>query len=106
MTAKNVLLQPRSNGDALQVFNLILCPALSAFCFWHAFKGKNPLLGKSEQHTSLMLGLLSLIVGVGLMFAWQKYHHNAPELFTAFVFYAAAGFFFRQALQERQLGGG
>jgi len=103
MTVKNMFSPARSHFSALHAFNLVSCPVVSALCFWHTFKGRNPLLGKSEEDTSLSLGALSLIIGAGVTFAWLKYNHNAPQLLTALVFYAAAAFFFRLGLQERRL---
>jgi hypothetical protein len=86
---------------ALHYFVLIVCPILAVCCVWHAFKGKRPLLGRSELHTSLMLGSLSLLLAVGPTLAWLSYHFPAPSVLVAVLFSATAAFFFMHAIRER-----
>lgn len=95
------IFSPVQSHGALHIFDLILCSTGSAYCFWHAFKGRRALLGKSEKDTSLFLGALSLIGAVVLTFARFRYPYHPPELLIAFAFYAAATFFFSQASRER-----
>ena len=90
------------HGIVLHNFNLVLLPAVSALCFWHAFMGRRPLLGKSEVDTSVWLGALSLMIAGVLTFIGLRYRHQALEFLFAVLFYAAAAFYFREALQERR----
>jgi hypothetical protein len=73
----------------------------SALCFWHAFMGRRPLLGRSEIHTSIFLGILSLLLAAGHTFLAARYGHKTFTLLTAALFYVAAMFYFREALRER-----
>jgi hypothetical protein len=106
MMLKNVFFPMRSRIDPLHIFTLIVGAWLFARCAWHAFNGRGPLLGKSEQQSSIVLGLVSLILGVGVTLAWLKHHHIAPQFLTAVVLFVASAFFFRQALRERRLSTG
>jgi hypothetical protein len=88
------------HGVVLHNFNLVLLPAVSALCFWHTFMGRRPLLGRSEIHTSIFLGILTLLLALGETFLAARYGHKTFNLLTATLFYAAAVFYFREALQE------
>jgi cytochrome bd-type quinol oxidase subunit 2 len=101
MTAKNVFLPARSPASTLHISTLVLCPVVSAICFWHAFQGGQPLLGKSEEHTSVFLGALSTIMALGIAGAWLRHHQPVFQLLTAVVFGVAAVFFFSRARRER-----
>jgi hypothetical protein len=92
----------RSQPPALHKFNLVLLPVVSGLCFWHAFMGRRPLLGRSEIHTSIFLGILSLLLAAGHTFLAARYGHKTFSLLTATLFYAAAIFYFREALRERR----
>ena len=92
----------QSHAVALHNFNLVLLPVVSALCLWHAFMGRRPLLGKSEFDTSVWLGALSLMIAGVLTFIGLRYRHQALEFLFAVLFYAAAAFYFREALQERR----
>ncbi len=100
MAVKTMFLQ--SHATALHNFNLVLFPVLSALCFWHTFMGRRPLLGRSEVDTSIWLGALSLIIAGVLTFIGLKYRHQALQFLFAVLFYAAAAFYFREALRERR----
>jgi hypothetical protein len=91
-----------SHVVALHTFNLVLLPVVSVLCIWHAFMGRRPLLGRSEIHTSVFLGVLSLLMAGGFTFLGLNYRHQALQFLFAVLFYAAAAFFFWKALQERQ----
>jgi len=92
-----------SHVVALHTFNLVLLPVVSALCFWHAFMGRRPLIGKREVGSSIWLGAVSLIPAGGFTFIVLEYRHQAVESFLfAGLFYAAAVFYFHQALQERR----
>jgi hypothetical protein len=86
---------------ALHYFVLIVCPILTVCCVWHAFQGERPLLGRSELHTSLMLGSLSLFLAVGPTLVWLGYHFRTPSVLMAVLFSASAVFFFMEAIRER-----
>lgn len=89
---------------AFHSFDLIVCPVLAVYCVWHAFKGKRPLLGRTEFHTSLMLGTLSLLIGLVPTLAWLGYHFRAPNVLVAILFSATAAFFFIVAIREKHSG--
>jgi hypothetical protein len=89
---------------ALHNFNLVLLPAVSALCFCHAFEGRRPLLGRSEFHTSMLLGVLSLMLAAASTSLALRYGHKTFSLLTAAVFYAATAFYFREAVHERRSG--
>jgi hypothetical protein len=91
-----------SHVVALHTFNLVLLPVVSVLCIWHAFMGRRPLLGRSEIHTSVFLGVLSLLMAGGFTFLGLNYRHQALQFLVAVLFYAAAAFFFWKAFQERQ----
>lgn len=99
---KDTLVGP--HFSSFYYFNLALCPVAAVYCFWHAVKGRRALLGRSEVHTSLVLGGLSLLLAAGLTFIWPRYHYRASEVLIAVLFYVAAGYYFRQAHQERHSG--
>ncbi len=95
------------HATALHNFNLVLCTAVSALCFWHAFMGRRPLLAKSEVESSIWLGALSVIIASGFTvigFIGLKYRRYALQFVIAILFSAAAVFFFWTALQERHSG--
>jgi len=58
-------------------------------------------MGRSEIHTSIFLGVVSLIVAVVHTFLAVRYDKTF-SLMTAVVFYAAAVFYVREALREKQ----
>lgn len=89
-----------SHATALHYFNLVWLPAVSALCFWHAFEGQRPLLGRSEIQTSTFLGVLTLLLAAYNTFLGVRYGHKTFTLLTAALFCAAAVFYFREALQE------
>jgi hypothetical protein len=88
------------HATAAHYFNLVSLPAVSALCFWHAFEGQRPLLGRSEIQTSTFLGVLTLLLAAYYTFLGVRYGHKTFALLTAAIFCAAAVFYFRQALQE------
>ena len=94
------LIGTHSRATALHYFNLVWLPAVSALCFWHAFEGQRPLLGKSEMQTSTFLGVLTLLLAAYHTFLGVRYGHKTFTLPTAALFCAAAVFYFREALQE------
>jgi hypothetical protein len=98
---KDMLLGPHIS--VFYYFELIMSPVAAVYCFWHAFKGRRALLGRSELHTSLMLAVLSLGLAVGLTFTWPRYHYRAAEISVAILFSAAAVFFFCAAFREQHL---
>jgi hypothetical protein len=100
VAVKTMFLGVQSHANAFHNFNLVWLPVISALCFWHAFMGRRPLLGRSEIHTSIFLGVLSLIVATSLTFMGLKYRHRALELLFAVLFYAATAYYFREALRE------
>ena len=83
--AVKTMFQP-THAVLLHNFTSVLLPVVSALCLWHAFKGRRPLLGKSELDTSLWLGTLSLGLAVGLTFIGLKYRRQALEFLLAFLF--------------------
>ena len=91
-----------SHATALHYFNLVWLPAVSALCFWHAFEGQRPLLGRSEIQTSTFLGVLTLLLAAYHTFLGVRYGHKTFALLTAALFYVAAAFYFHEALQERR----
>jgi hypothetical protein len=91
-----------SHVAALHTFNLVLLPVVSVFCFWHAFMGQRPLLGRSEIHTSLFLGALSLMLAAGFTFLGVTYRRPSLQFLFAVLFCAAATFYFYEALRERR----
>lgn len=100
-----VLIKDTLVGPHFSVFykvELVLSPVAAAFCFWHAVKGRRALLGQSEARSSSMLGGLSLLIAAGLTFSWPRYRYRASDVLLAVLFYAAAGYYFRRAFQERQ----
>ena len=99
--AVKTMLQP-THVVFLHNFNLVLLPLVSALCLWHAFKGRRPLIGKSELDTSHWLGALSLALAVGFTFIGLKYRRQASEFLLAILFSAAAVFFYWTAFRERQ----
>ena len=86
----------------LHNFNLLWLPLVSALCFWHAFQGHRPLLGRSEIHTSIFLGGLSLMVAVAHTFLGVKYQHKASSFLTATLFFIASVFYLREGLREKR----
>lgn|SRR5215472_16232984 len=90
-----------SYAPARRHLTLVLYPLVSALCFWHGFEGRRPLMGRSEIHTSIFLGVVSLIVAVVHTFLAVRYDKTF-SLMTAVVFYAAAVFYVREALREKQ----
>ena len=102
---KDMFSQSRFSVNPIHVFNLVLCPAACVLCFWHAFRGRKPLLGTSEFYTSVFLGALSLLSAFAPSLAWLiRGHHRSPlQALTAAVLCAAAIFFFVQARQERRM---
>jgi hypothetical protein len=102
MFALTLFMGTRSHAEALHNFNLVLFPAVSAFCFWHAFEGRRPLLGRSELHTSMFLGVLSLLIAVGHAFLSVRYSHKTFSILTATLFFAGAVFYFREAIREKR----
>jgi hypothetical protein len=100
VAVKTMFLGVQSHATTLHNFNLVLFPVISALCFWHAFVGRHPLLGRSEIHTSIFLAVLSLIVAAVLTFVGLRYRLRALELLFAVLFYAAAAYYFREALRE------
>ncbi len=101
---KTMILGGHPRIIALHYFVLIAAPVAAVYCFWHAFKGKRPLLGRSEVHTSLFLGGLSLLMAVVPTLAWLGYHFRAPNVLTVVLFSAAAVFFLMEAIRERNSG--
>jgi cbb3-type cytochrome oxidase subunit 3 len=100
MAVKTIL--QSSHVVALHTFNLVLLPVVSILCIWHAFMGRRPLLGRSEIHTSVFLGVLSLLMAGGFTLLGLSYRHQSLQFLFALLFYAAAAFYFREALQERR----
>ena len=101
MEIKIIFFERHFHAGALRGLNLVLIPLVSALCFWHAFEGRRPLLGRSEMHTSILLGVLSLFLAAVLTFLGVRYHHQALQLVFALPFYAASAFYSRQAAHER-----
>lgn len=98
---------PRPHIGSLPPLNLALSAAASALCFWHAFKGKKPLLAQTEQNSSLWLGTLALLVALGGIGGFALRHGRGPfNVLTTVVFFVAAVFYFWQALQERRASTG
>jgi hypothetical protein len=98
---KDTLVGP--HFSAFYKLELVLSPVVAAGCFWHALKGRRALLGRSEAHSSVMLGGLSLFLAAVLTFiTWPRYRYRASEVLIAVLFYVASAYYFRQALQERQ----
>ena len=97
---KDTLVGP--HFSAFYKLELVLGPVAAAYCFWHAVKGRRALLDQSEVRSSSMLGGLSLVIAAGLTFSWPRYSYRASEVSLAVLFYAAAAFFFREALHERR----
>lgn len=94
-----------SHTSALHNFNLILTAAVSALCFWHAFKGKRPLIGQSEIYASIFLGMLCLIFAAAETFLVVRYRHKLFNLFNLVIpITACAGavFYLREALREKR----
>lgn len=95
----------QAHASALYKYNLIASPILAALCFWHAFLGKWPMFDKSELRTSLWLGLLSLLVGLGMtlarVLAWFKFHRPQWGIVLAALYIAAAVYYLRMAARER-----
>jgi len=95
--------QARTN--ALGKYNLVACPILAAFCFWHAFLGKWPMFDKSELRASLWLGSLSAVVGLGgivsRIVAWFMFHRPQWSISLGVLSLVAAAYYFRMAARER-----
>jgi hypothetical protein len=104
MEAKIIFFERHFHAGALRNFSLVLLPMVSALCFWHAFEGRRPLLGRSEIHTSIFLGALSLLVAALLTFLGLGYPHRAIQFPFALLFYASSSFYFHKAAQERRSG--
>jgi len=81
----------------LKAVNLVLYPAASAYCLWHAFKGRKPLLSSAEPRTSLLLGVLSFFMAVGLTFSGLGYYNHLFKVLMLAGLFAGAAFFFFQA---------
>jgi hypothetical protein len=90
------------HGTTLHEFNLIAGPVVSAFCFWHAFNGKRPLLGGSEIQESLMLGGISVSLAVGGSYTAFKRHFHLLDILMVILYVTGATFYFWRALQEQR----
>jgi hypothetical protein len=106
LVLKHFLFPQQSHVSAFSVVIIVSQSGVAAACFWHAFKGRNPLLGVSEAATSRTLGLFSFSFAASLTITLAAYQRNLPELFTVVAFYAAGAFFHSQAVRERRLSTG
>jgi len=101
MEVKIALFQTHPHVAALHTLNLICLPAVAGLCIWHAIEGRRPLLGQSEIHTSIILGVLSAFLAFVLTFIGLGYRHQRFQLLFAVPFYAAAAFYLLKAFHER-----
>jgi hypothetical protein len=102
MFVRTLYLGTHSHASAQHTFTLVLYPIVSALCFWHAFEGRRPLLGRSEFFASMFLGVVSLLLAAAHTFFAARYGHKTFSLLSAILFYAAAAFYFLEALRERR----
>jgi hypothetical protein len=98
---ENLLLGRQDYIRSLYPLVLILGPACSAYCLWHAFKGGKPLVGESEVTSSVWCGVISLGPAVGSTYTWVRFH-EASRVPLALLLYAGAAYFFWEALRERR----
>jgi hypothetical protein len=91
------------HGTALHDFNVIIGPIAAAFCFWHTFNGKRPLLGGSEIRASLILGGVSAALAAGASYTVLKRHFHLLDMLLVVIYVAGATFYFWQALKEQRL---
>jgi hypothetical protein len=101
LTINNALLTLHHEDSALlKVVKFVLYPAASAYCLWHAFKGRKPPLNSDGPRTSVLLGILSFSLGTGLTFSSVGYYNHAFKGLLLIGLYAGAAFFFLQAYWE------
>ena len=91
------------HGTALHEFNVIAGPIAAAFCFWHAFNGKRPLLGGGEIQASLILGGVSAALAAGASYTALKRHFHLLDILVVVIYVTGATFYFWQALKEQRL---
>ena len=91
------------HGTELHEFNLIAGPIAAAFCFWHAFNGKRPLLGGSEIQASLILGGVSSALAVGASYTVVRRHFHLLDVLLVVIYVTCSTFYFWKALQEQRL---
>jgi hypothetical protein len=98
---KQFLFPQHSHIGAVSVVARVSASVVAVFCFWHAFRGRDPLIGTSEVVASRSLATLSFLFAAILTLTWAVYQRNTPELVTVVAFYAAGVFFCSQVVRNR-----
>jgi hypothetical protein len=89
----------QGHTSAFQKFTLVFGTVMAALLIWPGFQKATP---RDEFRTSVILGIMFLLLGLLSIFRHRLYFEPAA-IVVGVIYLFGAAYYFRAALQERQL---